>query len=375
MILVIVIALFSVIALMVAHEFGHFIIAKRCGIRVDEFGIGYPPRLFGKKIGQTLYSINLIPLGAFVRVPGEDGGIEDYQSFVNLSMRKRVAIILGGVISFWVVAIILFSIVFSLGVDVPVGDEDTDAATKIQITKVLPDTPAAIAGIQEGDVIKWLAPTGASYEDRAVTEITKVKGFQDFITGSNGAPVTMGIERNGKSVEINVIPRVSPPEGQGSLGIQLERTANLIPKTAWYMAPYKGIIFCGDLTYKATVSLVQLLANLFSGKGLQKGAELSGPVGLMVFIARAAEMGVGFFLYFIAAISVLLAIFNLLPIPALDGGKLLFMAIEKIKGKPVSPKTENSITSVFFFVLIGLSLFVTVRFDIPKLIDFVKNGF
>src|ERR1035437_9751263 len=118
-IITLIVAFLSVIALMSIHEFGHFIIAKKFGIRVDEFGIGYPPRIFGKKIGDTIYSINWLPLGAFVRIYGEEGGLDDYRSFSNLKIWKRVLIVIGGVAAFWASAIVIFKIVFAMGADLP----------------------------------------------------------------------------------------------------------------------------------------------------------------------------------------------------------------------------------------------------------------
>src|SRR3989344_5493160 len=138
MIIAISIALASLIALMVIHEFGHFIIAKKFGVRVDEFGVGYPPRIFGKKFGQTLYSINLIPLGAFVKIFGEDQDIHDAKSFSGLAIWKRILIVLGGVIAFWIASIVIFSIAFLIGVSVPIGDQDIAGFTssKIEILSV-----------------------------------------------------------------------------------------------------------------------------------------------------------------------------------------------------------------------------------------------
>src|SRR5947207_13623349 len=123
MLLTLLIAFFSLIALMIIHEFGHFIIAKKFGVKVEEFGIGYPPRLFGHRFGDTLYSVNLIPLGAFVKIYGEEGGVDDYRSFSGLAIWKRMLIVLGGVIAFWVAAAIIFSVLFGIGASVPVGDE------------------------------------------------------------------------------------------------------------------------------------------------------------------------------------------------------------------------------------------------------------
>ena len=143
-ILVLVIAFLSLIILMIIHEFGHFIIAKKFGVKVEEFGIGYPPRMFGKKIGETIYSVNWIPLGAFVRIYGEEGGVEESRSFTNLKIWKRVLIIIGGVAAFWIAAIIIFSIVFAMGTNLPVSDNDVSGLTNPQV-KVISVSTCSVA--------------------------------------------------------------------------------------------------------------------------------------------------------------------------------------------------------------------------------------
>lgn len=370
MVLAIIIAFFSVIFLMIIHEFGHFIIAKKSGIRVEEFGIGYPPRIFGKKIGKTTYSLNLLLLGAFVKIHGEQGGIEDYQSFVGLPIWKRVFIVLGGVISFWIAAVVIFTVVFNLGVVVPIDDKAPISNAEVQIVDVHQNSPAQTAGIKRGDVVKEL------WVDKSDKKtINKVTDFQDFVNINKGKEVGFTIQRDKQTLEVYLVPRISPPQNEGAIGVQLERTATVIDKYPWYQTPIKGTVYCGEITLRATQSLVKLFSDLITGKGLPENAEPAGPLGIMVFLAKAAELGVGFFLYFIGAIAVLLAIFNLLPIPALDGGKLLFLAIEKIRSKAVAPKVEQIVTTVFFFLLISLSIFVTIKFDIPKLSEFIKTGF
>jgi len=138
------------------------------------------------------------------------------------------------------------------------------------------------------------------------------------------------------------------------------------------MAPVQGVTYTWKTTVSALVGLYTVFANLLTGKGAPAGAEFAGPIGITVFLANAASYGIGFFLYFIGMISVFIALFNLFPIPALDGGKLVFLLIEKIKGKPVSVKVEQNITLTCFVILICLSLFITIRFDIPRVIDFFK---
>ncbi len=362
MFITLLIAFLSLIALMIIHEFGHFIIAKKFGVRVEEFGIGYPPRLFGKKFGDTLYSVNLIPLGAFVKIYGEEGDVHDAKSFTNLAIWKRILIVLGGVIAFWVASIIIFSILFGIGASVPVGDQDVAVGTPVavSIVSVQKGTPAEGAGLKIGDKI---------------IGFNKIVDFQNFVKDNKGKEVTLSITREGKIINITLTPRVDYPVDQGSVGVGLERSANIIQKAPWYLAPIKGTAFTWDVTIKSLQGIFGVFANLFSGKGVPSGAELAGPIGITIFLANAASYGVGFFLYFIGSISVLVAIFNLFPIPALDGGKLVFLILEKVMGKPVPVKWEQILTVVFFILLILMSLIVTVMFDIPRVIDFVNASF
>ncbi len=367
-ILILALAFFSLIALMVVHEFGHFIVAKKFGVRVDEFGIGYPPRLFGKKIGETIYSINLLPLGAFVKIYGEEGGVDDYRSFANLKIWQRVLIVIGGVVAFWIAAIIIFSVVFAMGADIPVGDQDMSGVSKteVKVVSVTQDSPAGSAGIKIADTIKSVEVDGL------VLQINKIEDFQKASEEYKGREVNVLIERDGGELSVILTPRISPPVGQGPAGIGLQRMATLIEKYPWYTAPWHGIAYTWQTTVEGIKGFYLIFSNLITGKGAPEGASFLGPLGITVFLANAASYGTGFFLYFIGIVSVFVAIFNLFPIPALDGGKLIFLIIEKIKGKPVSPKIEQNITVVFFLILIIFSIFVTIRFDIPRFIDFIK---
>lgn len=370
MILTLIIAFFSLIALMVIHEFGHFIIAKKFGVKVEEFGIGYPPRLFGKKFGETIYSVNLIPLGAFVRIYGEEGGLDDYRSFSNLAIWKRALIVVGGVVAFWIASIIIFSVVFAIGADLPIGDETVAGVTnaKVKVIYVSKGSPADVAGLQTGDTIKQIGNSAAT------EPVEKISDFQNFISQNLGKEVTVSLDRKGASINTTLTPRQSPPEGEGAIGIGLERIGTLFQKYSWYQAPIQGVVYTWQTTVNGVVGLYQVFANLFSGKGVPSGAELAGPLGITVFLARAVDYGVGFFLYFIGTISVFIAIFNLFPIPALDGGKLVFLFLEKIMKKPVPVKIEQNITVIFFLILISLSIFVTIRFDIPRFSEFLRSS-
>jgi regulator of sigma E protease len=377
-ILTLVIALLSLVALMIIHEFGHFIIAKKFGVRVDEFGIGYPPRIFGKKIGETIYSINWLPLGAFVRIYGEEGGVDDYRSFTGLAIWKRVLIIIGGVVAFWIASIIIFSVMFMIGTDLPIGDQDVAGVTntRVAIVNVMSGSTAETAGLKMGDVI--LEAQSNKYESAnsgsEIIEIEKIKDFQDFTKSHAGEEIILTIQREKETINIPLSPKVNPPEGQGAVGVGLQRMATLIEKYPWYQAPVQGLIYTWQTTTLTLNGLYAILIGPFIGKEAPVGAEFAGPLGITIFLANAASYGLGFFLYLIGTISVCIAIFNLFPIPALDGGKLVFLLIEKIKGKPVSVKIEQNITMICFVLLIALSIFITIKFDIPRVGEYFSQA-
>lgn len=373
MFFILLIAFFSLIVLMIIHEFGHFIIAKKFGVKVEEFGIGYPPRIFGKKFGETLYSVNLIPLGAFVKIYGETADIDDYRSFSNLTIFKRALIVLGGVLAFWLAAVVIFSFVSLIGAQIPIGDQDVQGVSGafVEITAVTNGSPAQIAGIKPGDVL-------ISYknkdENQSENSANKISDFQDFVQKNKGKEINLTVRRNDQVINFILTPRLSYPQDQGPVGFTMQRFADVVKKYPWYQAPVQGVVYTGQVTWEAYRGIAKVIGDLFGGKGLPPEAQLAGPVGITIFLARAADFGLGFFLYFIGSLAVLVAIFNALPIPALDGGKLLFLIIEAIKRKPVSPKTEQVITITFFALLILMSIFVTIKFDIPRVMEFWKSS-
>lgn len=356
----ILIVVLSLIGLIILHEFGHFILAKKFGVKVEEFGIFLPPRLIGKKIGETIYSLNLLPLGAFVKLYGEEKEIKDLRSFSGKPIWQRVLIVLGGVVSFWIISAILLSIVMGLGAPTAVEDEanHTLINPQVQIMAIAPGSPAEKAGIKIGDAIKQLSVV--NYQ----LPINKVKDVQEFTSLHKGEEITLTIQRGKEVFDVSLVPRVSPPEGEGAMGVALARTAMI--SYPWYLAPIKGIEACGNLTYSIVNGLTRVFSNLVQGKGLPAGAQLMGPVGIGSLMSQIAQLGIIYYLQFIAIISIYLAIFNVLPIPALDGGKLLFLGIEKIRKKPVSQKIEQNITTLFFALLIALMIWVTIR-DIARL--------
>lgn len=360
MFLTILIAFIGLIGLLILHEFGHFVLAKKFGVKVDEFGIGYPPRLFSKKVGETIYSINLLPFGAFVALPGEIKKVQDPRSFSSQTVLKRALITFGGVLSFWLISIIIFAIVFSLGTPAEISDEDTANLIdpKVQIALVASDSPAEKAGLRIGDtIIKIQNP-----ESQNQVTISKIIDLQNFVAENKGKKLILTVQRGKEILDKSLVARDLPPNGEGPLGVALVRTA--IISFPWYIAPWKAISHTFNLTLAILDGYYNAIMHVFRGE--PSGVQLTGPVGVFQMLGQASQLGINYFLNFLALISIYLAIFNILPIPSADGGKLTFLAIEAIRKKPVPEKIEQNITGAFFMALILLMIFVTIK-DIARL--------
>ncbi len=237
MILTIIVAFASLMGLLVIHEFGHFILAKKFGTKVEEFGVGYPPRIFGIKLGETIYSLNLIPFGAFVRVHGETGGVEDYHSFTGKPMWQRFCIVLGGVVSFWIVSAVILSLVAGVwGLPTEIDDSQIVSDPRVHISQIAVPSPAKEAGLKVGDII-------LGFE--------KVSDFQEFVAAGKGKEIVLTLKREGETLEKKIVPRISPPEGEGPLGVGLVRTG--LVNYSWYKAPLMGAL----ATYRLTSNVVQ----------------------------------------------------------------------------------------------------------------------
>ena len=354
MILTIIVAFISLIGLIVLHELGHFFVAKKFGVKVEEFGIGYPPKLFGKKFGETIYSLNLLPFGAFVRMAGETEKIEDKRSYSNQSVWKRALVAFAGVLSFWIIAAILFSIVFGLGTPAVVSDDADNLQNPIvEVAGVSNNSPAEKAGIKMGDTILKIQNPKSEIQ----ISIDKVKQVQEFTEEYKGQEITLTIQRGKEVFDTKLTPRVSPPSGEGAMGIALVRTA--IKSYPWYLAPWQGIVATVNMTGAILQGYGSAIANIF--KGLPTGVQLTGPVGVFQLLTQASQLGISYFLQFIGMIAIYIAIFNILPIPAVDGGKLLFLGIEIIRRKPISEKIEQNITAVFFVLLLIMMILVTIK--------------
>lgn len=340
--------------LVIVHEFGHFVMARRAGILVEEFGFGIPPRILGKKVGETMYSINLFPFGGFVRLHGEntdDSVTNPKRAFLNMNKKVRVSVIVAGVVMNFLLAILAFSVVYSFS-GVP---RDTG---QVKIVEVKEGSPAAESGIQVGDIV-------TAVDNNAVTNN---EGFIKEIEKNKGKDVTLFVAKaeDQRMYTYSVVPRENPPEGEGSLGVLISSSEVYFPPV-WqrpFYGIYNGFKEAFFWTGIVIAGFVKLVKDLGGGTVPQ---DLAGPVGIYALTTEASKFGILYLINFIGVLSVNLAILNVIPFPALDGGRLLFIAIEGIVGKRVLPKIESTIHTIGMVILIILIIAITAH-DIQKLI-------
>lgn len=350
------IALLVLSFLILVHELGHFIAAKKSGVLVEEFGIGLPPRVFGKKIKGTIYSVNLLLFGGFVRLHGEttDEKVKyPKKSFLLKDKKTRIKIVTAGVVMNFLVGILAFSITYSFS-GIP---KDTGS---VKVVEIQQNSPAQISGVLVGDIVKKV--------DKK--DVFDTEEFINLVNEKLDQKTTFLIERSIsgeiETKEFKMVPRSNPPENEGPLGVVITSKETYYPPV--WQRPFVGIyygfkeaIFWGKIII---VGLSSIIVGFFSGKVPQ---DVSGPVGIFAITTEAAKYGILSLINFVGIFSVNLAILNIIPFPALDGGKLLFIGIEAIIGKKVLPKIENVIHAVGMIILIILIIVLTAR-DIQRLI-------
>jgi len=360
MIFTLIVFIFVLAVLVLAHEFGHFIVARKNGIKVEEFGFGFPPRLFGVRRGDTLYSLNLIPLGGFVKIKGEDGeNAVDSDSFSAKKIWQRVLVLSAGVIMNFVLAAVLLGAGFIIGLPQSVEDAGRGAKIsnpKIEIMAVLPGAPAQSAGLSLGDEI-------VSVDGRVMSDLADL---QNYVDTNQGKSLNFVLRRNNEIFGKEITPVEIKESGRGGIGVALMNIGTI--SYPWYLAVPKGFAAAGYFG----VEVLRAFGGLF--KDLIVGApsvteNLAGPVGIAVLTGKAAKLGIGYLLQFMAMLSVNLAILNILPIPALDGGRILFLIIEKLRGRPVGRRLENAFHTTGFALLMLLVLAVTAK-DVSHLKGF-----
>jgi len=349
--------------LVFVHELGHFLIAKKTGVRVDEFAIGFPPKIYSFKKGETLYSLNAIPFGGYVKIFGEDPneesakGVDAKRSLVNKPKYIQAAVLLGGILFNIIFAWLLISVSLMSGYKMPVDTANYPVTNaKIIILSVLDNSPAKIAGLSAGDEIISLKE---GIEDTVTTgEISEV---QKFISESKSTiQITYGRGSEVKTVEIE--PALGVAGDNRAIGISMSKVGEV------HLVFYKALWEGGKLTYDVVIqtffSLIDFFGKVFTGKA--DVSQVSGPVGIAGLVGDASHFGFIYLLGFTAFISINLAVINFMPFPALDGGRLFFLLLEGIIRRPISPKILNFINALGFVFLMGLMLFITYH-DIAKL--------
>lgn len=355
--------------LVLIHEIGHFVAAKRFGIRVDEFGFGLPPRIWGKKIGETVYSVNALPIGGFVKLYGEEGEedgrkpeagsrkLED-RAFYSRPSWQRAVVLTAGVGMNFVLALVVLSYLFTQGVFVP--------AKRVHVEKIVEDSPAKLAGIEINDIIIRFNNTTIENSDQLIAQSKETAGREIEIVLARGADFNKAIRENTcpncTMLTRTIIPRKDTPSGQGPLGITISHFEERI--YPWYQAPFLGLKESIKLTGALLGSLGQMFGKIIT---LQPVRDVAGPIGIAQVTGEAVKFGRLAVLELLGLLSLNLAIVNILPFPALDGGRLLFVIIEAVFGKRMKSQYERSLHQIGMVILLFLILLVTIN-DLARIL-------
>lgn len=370
--------------LVFAHEFGHFYTARRFGVKAEEFGFGFPPRAIGwykNKSGHwrqvlgdesvenlendknearrpaahaTIYSLNWLPIGGFVKIKGENGdGAQEKDSFAAQPIWRRVIILAAGVTMNIVLAWCLLSVGYIFGMPQAtdtLGPQARVSGQKVTVVQVLPDSVAAKAGLKEGDSITRINNIAVGTE----------KSLQDAVAAGVGQEIEIRLERGSTEQTIKAVP-ISKDGGRATIGVAIV-SSGLVSYPV-LSAFWEGAKATGWTLKEIFLAFFELFRSIFQGHNVSD--QFAGPVGIANITGQAARLGFTHLLQFMALLSLNLAVLNILPFPALDGGRILFLLIEKIKGRPVRKEVEGLIHNIGFLLLIALVVFITYK-DIIK---------
>ncbi len=351
--------------LILVHELGHFLLAKKFGVKVEEFSIGFPPTIWKKKKGETIYSLGIFPLGGFVKLFGETPNTieekKDPKSFYSKALKVKLLIVAGGVIANFLVAVFLFYLLLiysgfsvKLGVwpdfnyDFPFGRQEN----LIVVFDVAKNSPAQKSGLKPNDII-------VRANQR---KFSKVEDFVDFVYQNKGKKIFLVIkDSKDKEKTIEIIPRKEYPKGEGPLGVKLKE----IVKISYPSLPEKilsGFLHSLNLSDFTFYGFSFLITKSFQQKSIQPISKgIVGPVGILAITKLTLKEGFFAILNLIAIISLTLALINFFPFPALDGGKAIFLTSEFILGKEIPPKIEQKINLIGFLILIFLMVLITYK--------------
>jgi regulator of sigma E protease len=347
--------------LVFVHELGHFVAARRAGIAVEEFGFGFPPRLAGWKRGGTIYSVNLLPLGGFVRLKGEDSADKSAGSFGAAAFADKVKVLLAGVgMNLATAYVVLLGLCWTglppmIEGQFSFGNPREVQPRQLLAAEVAPESPASYAGIKKGDII--LSGNGSNF--------VREQDLLDFTKSHAGQEVQLTVKQGSEQRQINVRLRGEEDgKNHGYLGLTPFQTNKLgygweAPiVAAGLLVQLVAATFVGVLVFLANVP--SLLFGLITQAPMADTATATGPVGLVVIITNLLHLGLSYIAMFVAAISVSLAVFNVLPIPAVDGGRLALVVFQRFTGRTLNPAREAIIHTTGFILLVLLMVVVTM---------------
>ncbi len=346
--------------LIFVHELGHFIFAKLMKVSVLKFSLGFGPRLLGKKIGETEYIVSAVPLGGYVKMLGEEPGEElkeeeRIKAYNYQSVWKRMGIVSAGPVFNLLLAYIIFVFFLTIGLPVAIPNLNTIAPT---IEDIIEGSPAMKAGLERNDTI-------ISIDGKSITIWPEMA---EIFSKNPGKELNLSVKRNNKLINIKIIPeptKIKDEQGKeiivGRIGISKKYDFKKIESSSIFQTPIKGL----EAIYEWTALTLNILWKILSGEIATK--QLGGPIAIMDAAGKAASVGILAYINFIAIISINLAILNLLPIPVLDGGHLMFLSIESIRRKPLSEEIVSVATRIGMALLLLLITFVFYN-DIVRII-------
>ena len=348
------------VLLVVVHELGHALVAVRNGVKVEEFGIGFPPRAWKKKLKNgTLFTLNWLPLGGFVRLKGEHDAAEGPGTYGGSTLWVKTKILLAGVVMNWLTAVVIFTILALVGIPELVTNQfsipsDTQVSSQqLFAAGVANDSPAQRAGIAPQDII-----LAANHQ-----RLTSAQQLVDFTSAHAGQTVTLTVTHGTQTRDVTFTLNKQHSATQGYAGIS---PYEQITKRSTWSAPIVGIGLTGQLTWETVQGLGTTISELAQRQYQQASQNVAGPVGIFSILKSSSDIGLKPVLFLIGIISLTLAVMNVLPIPALDGGRLFVTLIFRALKRPLSKEREESIQAAGFVALMLLVVLVTVV-DIGRL--------